>query len=126
MNIHLGIESRNTAKKTARKQAGLHLQPDDDGGAAEPATEVRAPLEFEDVGGQVVDDADEPENSEVEEAGGTRMLLMDKVQDVKWIQRLLTREKEIAKARQPGRTPDDCKAMLKVAKVYGSLLGGVL
>ena len=83
-------------------------------------------LEFEDVGGQVVDDADEPENSEVEEAGGTRMMVMDKVQDVKWIQRLLAREKEIAKARQPGQTPDNCKAMLKVANVYGSLLGGVL
>ena len=83
-------------------------------------------MEFEDVGGQAVDDADEPENSEDEEAGGKRMLVMDKVQDVKWIQRLLAREKEIAKARQPGQTPDDCKAMLKVANVYGSLLGGVL
>ena len=76
--------------------------------------------------GQVVNDADEPENSDVEEAGGTRMLVMDKVQDVKWIQRLLAREKEIAKARQPGQTPDNCKAMLKVANVYGSLLGGIL
>ena len=126
MNIDLGVESWNTAKETAKKRAGLHLQPDDDGGAAEPATEVRAPLEFEDVGGQVVDDADEPENSEVEEAGGKHMLVMDKVQDVKWIQRLLAREKEIAQARQPGRTPDNCKAMLEVANVYGSLLSGVL
>ena len=126
LNIDLGVESRNPAKKTARKRAGLHLQPDDDGGPAEPATEVRAPLEFEDVGGQVVDDADKPENSEVEEARGTRMLLMDKVQGVKWIQRLLAREKEIAKARQPGRTLDDCKAMVKVATVYGPLLDGVL
>ena len=67
-----------------------------------------------------------PENSEVEEAGGKQMLMMDNVQDVKWIQRLLAREKEIAKARQLGRTIDDCKAMLKVADVYGSLLGGVL
>ena len=74
----------------------------------------------------MVDDAYEPENSEVEEAGGTRMLMMNKVQDVKWTQRLLAREKEIAKARQPGRTPDDCKAMLKVATVYGPLLDGVL
>ena len=126
MNIDLGVESRNAAKETAKKRSGLYLQPDDDGGAAEPAAEARAPLEFEDVGGQVVDDADEPENEEDEEAGGTRMLVMDKVQDVKWTQRLLAREKEIAKARQPGRTPDDCKAMEKVANVYGSLLGGVL
>ena len=72
------------------------------------------------------DDADEPENSAIEEAGSTRMLATDKVQDVNWIQRLLAREKEIAKARQLARTPDDCKAMLKVADVYGYLLGGVL
>ena len=104
----------------------MHLQPDDGGGAAEPAPEVRAPLEFEDVVGQAVDDAEEPENSEDEGTGGTRMLMMDKVQDAKWIQRLLAREKEIAKARQPGRTPDVCKAMLKVASVYGPVLEGVL
>ena len=45
MNIDLGVESRNTAKQTAKKRAGLHLQPDDDGGAAEPATKVRASLD---------------------------------------------------------------------------------
>ena len=38
----------------------MHLQPDDDGGAAEPAAEARVPLEFEDVGGQLLEDADEP------------------------------------------------------------------
>ena len=38
----------------------------------------------------------------------------------------MAREKEIAKARQSGRTPDDCKAMLKVTDVAGSLLSGVL
>ena len=126
MNIDLRVESRSTAKETAKKRAGLHLQPDDDGGATEPATKPHAPLEFEDVGGQVVDDEDEPQNSDVEETGDTRMLVMDKVLDVKWIQRLLARENEIAKARQPGQTPDDCKAMSKVAVVYGSLLRGVL
>ena len=125
MNIDLGVASRNTAKETAKKRSGLHLQPDDDGGAAEPAAEARAPLEFEDVGGQAIDEADEPENEEVEKVGSNRMLVMDKVQDVKWIARLLGREKEIAKARQPGVTPDDCKAMEKVAKVYGSLVGGI-
>ena len=126
LNIDLGVESRNTAKETAKKHTALHLQPDDDGGAGEPAAQGWAHLEFEDVGGQAVDDAEEPEDSEGEEAGGPRMLVMDKVQDVKWIQRLLAREKEIATARQPGRTPDDCKAMSKVANVYGTLLGGVL
>ena len=47
MNIDLGAHARNTAKETAKKRSGLHLQPDDDGGAAEPAAEARAPLEFE-------------------------------------------------------------------------------
>ena len=83
-------------------------------------------MEFEDVGGQAIDEADEPENEEVEKVGSNRMLVMDKVQDVKWIARLLGREKEIAKARQLGVTPDDCKAMEKVAKVYGSLVGRIL
>jgi hypothetical protein len=126
MNIDLGVESRNTAKVTAKTRAALHLQPDDHGGAAEPASNARAPLEFEDVRGQVVDDEDEPGNSEAEEAGGKRMLVMDNVLDVKWIQRLLAREHGIAKARQPGRTSDECKTMLKVADVYGSLLSEVL
>ena len=105
MNIDLGVHSRSTAKATAQRRAALHLQPDDDGGAAEQDGEARAPLEFEDVGGQVVDDADEPENEEVDEVGGTRMMVLDKIQDVKWVQRLLAREKETARARTPGRTP---------------------
>ena len=54
------------------------------------------------------------------------MLVMEHARDVKWIQRLLRREKEIAAARQPGRTPDDCKAMAKVAGVYGPVLSEVL
>ena len=126
MDIDLGVHSRSTAKATAQRRAALHLQPDDDGGAAEPAAEARAPLEFEDVGGQVVDDADEPENEEVDEVGGTRMMVLDKIQDVKWVQRLLAREKETARARRPERTPDDCKAMAAVANVYGSVLAEVL
>ena len=44
-NIDLGVHSRSTAKATAGRRSGLDLQPDDDGGAAEPASE-----EFEDVG----------------------------------------------------------------------------
>ena len=126
MNIDLGVHSRSTAKETAERRSGLHLQPDDDGGAAEPAAEARVPLEFEDVGGQVVDDADEPESEEVHEAGDTRMMVMDKIQDAKWVQRLLARAKETARARRPGRTPDDCKAMATVANVYGSVLGEIL
>ena len=124
--IDLGIQSRSTAKATAERRSALHLQPNDDGGAAEPATDARAPLEFEDVGGQLVDDADEPESEEFHEAGDTRMMVIDKVQDAKWVQRLLAREKETATARQPGRTPDDCKAMAKMANVYGSVLGEIL
>ena len=104
MNIDLGVQSRSTAKATAERRSGLHQQPDDDGGAAEPAPVARVPLEFEDVGGQVVDDADELESEEALEAGNTRMMVMDKVQDAKWIQRLLAREKETATARRPGRT----------------------
>ena len=85
-------------------------------------------MEFEDVGGQAVDDnTDEPDNSDVEGAGAERRIMVThKVQHVKRILRLLARGKEIAKARQSGRTPDDCKAILKVANVYGSILGDVL
>ena len=64
MKIDLGVESLSAAKSTVERRSGLHLQPDDDGGAAEPAAEARAPLELEDVGGQPVDDADEPEAKE--------------------------------------------------------------
>ena len=53
----------------------------------------------------MVDDADELESEEGDEAIHTRMMVMDKIQDVKWIQRLLAREKETARARTPGRTP---------------------
>ena len=86
----------------------------------------RTTLEFEDVGGQVVDDEDEPGSEEGLKAGDSRMMVMDKIQDVKWAQRLLAREKETARARVPGRTPDDCKAMATVANVYGSVLAEVL
>ena len=130
MNIDLGVQSRSTAKATAERKSALHLQPDDDGGAAEPAAKAHAPVEFEDVGGQVVDDADEPESEEDHGAGETRMTVMDKVQDINWVQRLLARAKGTATARQPGRTPsplpDDCKAMAKVADVYGSMFSEVL
>ena len=51
---------------------------------------------------------------------------MDKVQDVTWINRLLTREKEIVRARQAGRSTDDCKVMQKVGNVYGSMLNELL
>ena len=102
MNIDLGVESRNTAKQTAEKRARLHLQADDDGGDGEPAVQPRAFLEFEDVGGQVVDDDGAPPDEEEREADRSRFLVLDKVQDIKWIQRLLVREKEIARARQPG------------------------
>ena len=50
-------------------------------------------MEFEDVGGQVVENAGGPDHSEVEEACGTRMLVMGKVQYVKRIQRFLARDK---------------------------------
>ena len=123
MNIDLGIQSRSTAQATAERRSGLHLQ-SDDRGAAEPAAEARAPLEFEDVGGQVVDDADESESEEFHEAGDTRMMVMDKVEDAKWVQLILARESETATALQPvslGR-PDNCKAMAKVANVLGEVL----
>ena len=48
MNIHLGVESRNSARATAQKHAALHLQPHIEGGDADPA-EPRRALEFEDV-----------------------------------------------------------------------------
>ena len=124
MNIDLGTQSRSTAQATAERRSGLHPQSDDHGGAAEPAAEARAPLEFEDVGGQVVDDADESESEEFHEAGDTRMMVMDKVQDAKWVQLILARERETATAPQPvslGR-PDNCKAMAKVANLLGEVL----
>ena len=55
-NIGLGVEGRNTTKHTSQKQSRLHLEAKDDGGAGEPAVQPRAFLEFQDVGGQVVDD----------------------------------------------------------------------
>ena len=79
LNIDLGVQSRSTAKATAEKRSGLHLQPDDDGGAAEPAAEARVHLELEDVWGQVVDDADEQESEEGHEASATRMMVMEKI-----------------------------------------------
>jgi len=124
MNIDLGVESRNTAKATAKKHAALHLQPDDDGGDADPAKPLRC-LEFEDVGGQPVDD-DEPLNEDEDDVSRPQGLVMDKVVDAKWIQQLLAREKEIARARQAGRSPDECKVMKKVGEVYGSLFDQVL
>ena len=126
MNIDLGVESRNTAKQTAEKRARLHLQADDDGGDGEPAVQPRAFLEFEDVGGQVVDDDGQAADEEEQEADRSRFLVMDKVQDIKWIQRLLVREKEIARARQPGRSPDEYKAMRQVGAVYGDMLTELL
>ena len=93
MNIDLKVESRNTAKETARKRSGLHLPADDDGGAGEPAAEPRASLEFEDVGGRAIGD-DEPEDKEEGEcdARHSRGEMMDKTHDVKRMQRLLARE----------------------------------
>ena len=51
---------------------------------------------------------------------------MDKIQDVSWIQRSLAREKEIARTRQPGRSPDAYKAMQKVDAVYGNMFKKLL
>ena len=62
LNIGLGVESRTTATVTAQKHRGLHLEHDDYGDDADLAKPVR-PLEFEDVGGQVVDD-DEPRSDD--------------------------------------------------------------
>ena len=69
---------------------------------------------------------DEPDGEESDDMTKTRMLVMDKVQDAKWVQRLLAREEEIEKARRPVRTPDQSKAMEKVSSVYGSLLTDML
>ena len=121
MNINLGVQARNTAKQTAKKRSALHLEANDDGGPGEPAAVPVVPLEFEDVGGQDVDE-DEPQGENENDAQQSRMLVMDKVHDVKWIRQLLTREKEMARARQPGRSPDDCKVMQKVGDVYGTVL----
>ena len=107
-------------------RARLHLQPDDDGGAAEPAAVARTPLEFEDVGGQVVDDADEPESEDDHKVHDTRMMVLEKIQDIKRAHRLLAREKETARGRLPGRAPGACNAMARVANAYGSVIAGVL
>ena len=62
LNIGHGIESRNTAKATAQKHAVLHLEHDTRGNDADLDKPVR-PLEFEDIGGHVVDD-DEPRSDD--------------------------------------------------------------
>ena len=125
-NVCLAVDSRTTAKQTAEKRSRLHLVADDDGGAGEPAAKARAFLEFEDVGGEVVDQDEEGPEEEDKEAERSRLLVMDKVQDASWIQRLLAREKEIARARQPGRCPDECKATQKVEAVYGNVFKKLL
>jgi len=126
LNIDLGVESRSTAKTAAQKHTRLHLQHDDDGGAGEPASNAQPPLVFEDVGGQVVSDDEEPNVEDPDEKNKTRMLVMDKVQDVKWVQRLLAREIEVAQTLLPGRTSDNSKAMEKVSSVYGTTVTELL
>ena len=51
---------------------------------------------------------------------------MGKTQDIQGIQRLLARVKEIAWAKQPGRCPDEYKAMQRVDAVYGGLFKSLL
>ena len=78
-------------------------------------------MEFEDVGGQVVDD-DEPRSEDEDDKDRPQGLLVTKTFDSKWTQQLLTREKEIRRANQPGRSPDDCKVMKKMGEAYGPVL----
>ena len=66
------------------------------------------------------------EDEEDKEAERSRLLVMDKVHDASWIQRLLARVKEIARTRQPGRSPDAYKAMQKVDAVYGNMFKKLL
>ena len=108
--------------KAAEKHGSLHLANDDDGGAGEPTAEGQAPLDFEDVGGQVIDDEDDP----TEEKQKQGVLLMDKATDATWIKRLLAREAEIALSRKPGRPADAHKAMRSVADAFGSVLDELL
>ena len=103
-NMCLAAEARNTAKQTAEKRSKIHLVADDDGGAQEPSVQETmwgASLEVEDVGGEVQDEEVDREEEEENETVRSRLLVMTKVQDVAWIERLLAREKEIARARQP-------------------------
>ena len=65
MNIHLGVESRNTAKATAKKHAALHLQFEDHIGD-EDLDQPQRQLEFEDIGGQLVE-YEEPVNEDQDE-----------------------------------------------------------
>ena len=125
-NVCLATEARNTAKQTAEKRSRLHLEIDDDGGAGEPAVQPRVFLELEDVGGEIVDHDEDKEVDEDQEADRSRLLVMEKVEDALWIQRLLAREKEIARARQPGNAPEACKAMQKVDAVYGNMFKQLL
>ena len=120
MNIHLGVESRNTAKATAKKHAALHLQFEDHIGD-ENLNQPQRQLEFEDVGGQMVED-EEPVNEDEDDDNKSQAFLMDRIMDRRWIQKLLARDEEIAKACQAGRCPDECKVMKKIGEVYGSLL----
>ena len=125
MNIDLGLGSRNT-KETAKTRASLQPQPDDDGDAAEPVAQKRAPLEFEDVGGQVVDDAKEPENEVEQEETAPRMLLMDSVANVHWIQRLFGTRYRNQQNRWAGRKAEAHVAMALAANLECGQLGCVL
>ena len=120
MNIHLGVESRNTAKATAKKHAALHLQFEDDIGD-EDLDQPQRQLEFEDVGGQMVEN-EEPMNEDQDDDKKPQGILMDRRLDPRWIQKLLARDEEIARACQAGRCPDESKVMKKIGEVYGTLL----
>jgi len=110
-HIDLDIDARNTVVHKAQQMSRCTAEEE-----AEP-TPKRARMEFEDVGGQHIDDMTDDLELLMKTAKG---FLMDPDFNVRDIRSLLTREAEVEAARHPtpGQTKESYKQMLGVADVF--------
>lgn len=114
-HIDLDSDARNTVVRKAQKMARCTLEEEPE------SAPQRSRLEFEDVGGQHVDDmADELELA----LKTTKGFQMDADFNASDIKNLLNREVEVESARNPapGRTKDSHKQMLGVANVFADAM----
>ena len=92
-HIDLDLDARNTVVQKAQKLAQCTLEEQE-----EEAAPKRVRLEFEDVGGQHVEEEQDDLESLIQSAKG---FVMDPELNVADIRRLLTREAEVDRARHP-------------------------
>ena len=116
--MDMDIEARNTAMTKAKENAGV-CSLEDDGEV--PAKTVAAELQFEDVGGQPVEDIDE-----LPEAAEPRGPLMLRLEDADEIQKLLGRDLEMQAMSKPGRHAEAHVHMESVIEVFSSTLKSFL